>query len=109
VIAPSFGDIFSGNAIQNGLLTAIVSDEEASEIMGALERTPDLPLTVDLEEQTIVCGNRTYKFSIDPVRRTRLLNGWDDIALTESYRDQIAAFKSKDRDVRGWAVPHTGS
>jgi 3-isopropylmalate/(R)-2-methylmalate dehydratase small subunit len=109
VIAPSFGDIFSGNAIQNGLLTAIVTDEEASEIMAALERTPDLPLTVDLEEQTIVCGNRTYKFSIDPVRRTRLLNGWDDIALTESYRDRIAAFKSKDRDARDWAVPRVSS
>ena len=109
VIAPSFGDIFSGNAIQNGLLTAIVTDEEASEIMAALERTPDLPLTVDLEEQTIVCGNRAYKFSIDPVRRTRLLNGWDDIALTESYRDRIAAFKSRDRDARGWAVPRAGS
>ena len=105
VIAPSFGDIFSGNAIQNGLLTAIVTDEEASEIMAALERTPDLPLTVDLEEQTIVCGNRTYKFSIDSVRRARLLNGWDDIALTESYRDRIAAFKSKDRSARDWAVP----
>ena len=54
-------------------------------------------MTVDLEEQTIVCGNRTYKFSIDPVRRMRLLNGWDDIALTESYRDRIAAFKAADR------------
>src|SRR5690348_9255657 len=50
VIAPSFGDIFSGNAVQNGLLTAIVTDEEAAEIMAALERTPELPLTVDLEE-----------------------------------------------------------
>ena len=91
VIAPSFGDIFSGNAIQNGLLTAIVTDEEAAEIMAALQRTPELPVTVDLEQQTIVCGNRTYNFSIDPVRRMRLLNGWDDIALTESYRDRIAA------------------
>ena len=36
VIAPSFGDIFSGNAVQNGLLTAIVTDEEAAEIMAAL-------------------------------------------------------------------------
>jgi len=105
VIAPSFGDIFSGNAVQNGLLTAIVSDEEAAEIMEILTQTPDLPVTVDLEQQTIVCGNRTYKFTIDPVRRMRLLNGWDDIALTESYRDKIAAFKSKDQTMRPWAIP----
>ncbi len=107
VIAPSFGDIFSGNAIQNGLVTAVVTDDEAAEIMAALERTPELPLTVDLEEQTIVCGNRSYKFSIDPVRRTRLLNGWDDIALTESYRDRIASFKAQDRSARDWAIPRT--
>jgi 3-isopropylmalate/(R)-2-methylmalate dehydratase small subunit len=105
VIAPSFGDIFSGNALQNGLLTAIVTDEEAAEIMDSLNRTPELQLTVDLEQQTIVCGNRKYDFSIDPVRRTRLLNGWDDIAVTESYRDCVASFKQNDRKVRPWAAP----
>jgi 3-isopropylmalate/(R)-2-methylmalate dehydratase small subunit len=105
VIAPSFGDIFSGNAVQNGLVTAIVTDGEAAEIMAALDRTPELPVTVDLEQQTIVCGNQTFKFSIDPVRRMRLLNGWDDIALTENYRARIAAFKANDRVKRPWALP----
>ena len=105
VIAPSFGDIFSGNAVQNGLLTAIVTDAEAAEIMAALRDNPELPLTVDLEEQRIVCGNRTYSFAIDPVRRTRLINGWDDLALTDSFRDRIAAFKASDQAARPWAVP----
>ena len=77
--------------------------------MAALDRTLELPVTVDLEEQTIVCGNRTYKFSIDPVRRMRLLNGWDDIDLTESYRDRIGAFKENDRAKRPWAVPNANS
>ncbi len=105
VIAPSFGDIFSGNAVQNGLLTAIIADEEALEIMGELKRRPELPVTVDLEQQTIVCGNRTYHFAIDPVRRMRLLNGWDDIALTDNYRDRITAFKERDQREHPWAVP----
>jgi 3-isopropylmalate/(R)-2-methylmalate dehydratase small subunit len=105
VIAPSYGDIFSGNAVQNGLLTAIVSDDEAAEIMAALVRTPELPLTIDLDQQTILCGNQSYVFSIDPVRRMRLLNGWDDIALTESFRSQISAFKTSDRTRRPWAAP----
>ena len=108
VIAPSFGDIFSGNAVQNGLLTAIVTEAEAVEIMDTLQRTPDLALTVDLEQQTIVCGNSTYRFTIDPVRRTRLIKGWDDIALTESFRDRVAAFKSEDRARRPWAAPARG-
>jgi 3-isopropylmalate/(R)-2-methylmalate dehydratase small subunit len=105
VIAPSFGDIFSGNAVQNGLLTAMVSDREAAEIMAALERTPELAVTVDLERQTIVCGNRVFEFSFDPVRRMRLLNGWDDMALTESFRGRISAFKASDRKQRPWALP----
>jgi 3-isopropylmalate/(R)-2-methylmalate dehydratase small subunit len=105
VLAPSFGDIFSGNAVQNGLLTAIVTDAEAAEIIASLTQTPTLSVTVDLQQETIVCGNRTYKFAIDAVRRMRLLNGWDDIAVTESFRDRIAAFKAKDRAERPWSTP----
>ena len=105
VIAPSFGDIFSGNAAQNGLLTAIVSDGDAAAMTAELEASPERPLTVDLEAQTIRCGERTYSFAVDPVRRSRLLNGWDDVALTESFRDRIAAFRATDRRRRPWAAP----
>jgi 3-isopropylmalate/(R)-2-methylmalate dehydratase small subunit len=105
VIAPSFGDIFAGNAVQNGLLTAVVTEPEAAEIMGLLAKRPELPVSVDLEQQTILCGNRNYKFKIDPIRRTRLLNGWDDLALTENYRDRITAFKANDKIRRPWAMP----
>src|SRR5262249_2940405 len=105
VVAPAYGGIFAGNAVQNGPLAAIVSDDEAAAMIAALNALPDQALTVDLESQTIACGGRTYRFAIDPVRRTRLLNGWDDIALTESFRSQIAAFKAADRARRPWAVP----
>jgi 3-isopropylmalate/(R)-2-methylmalate dehydratase small subunit len=105
VIAPSFGDIFAGNAAQNGLLTAVVADEEAAALMRRIEETPDAPVTVDLEQQTIACGGDTLRFAIDPVRRTRLLNGWDDVAMTQSYMGEIAAFKTADRTRRPWARP----
>jgi 3-isopropylmalate/(R)-2-methylmalate dehydratase small subunit len=105
VIAPSFGDIFAGNAVQNGLLTATVGDNDAAEMMEFAARNPDLPLTVDLDQQSIIGGNRTYKFTIDPIRRMRLLNGWDDLAVTQSYRDRITAFKADDRVKRPWATP----
>ncbi len=72
--------------------------------MTALAGKPGFEMTVDLERQTIRCGDRTYTFSIDAVRRTRLLNGWDDIALTERYRDRIAAFVTGDRIRRPWAA-----
>jgi len=105
VVASSFGDIFAGNAVQNGLLTAIVLDEVAARLISQLITTPKTPVTVDLEQQTISCGNLNCGFSIDPVRRLRLLNGWDDIALTESFRDRISAFKAADRTSRPWAIP----
>jgi 3-isopropylmalate/(R)-2-methylmalate dehydratase small subunit len=105
VIAPSFGDIFAGNAVQNGLLTAVVTEPEAAEIMGLLAKRPELPVSVDLEQQTILCGNRNYKFRVDPIRRMRLLEGWDDLELTENYRDRITAFKANDRIRRPWATP----
>jgi 3-isopropylmalate/(R)-2-methylmalate dehydratase small subunit len=74
-------------------------------MMALLAQAPDLAVTVDLERQTIVCGQHTYNFAIEPVRRMRLLNGWDDLALTESYRERVKAFKADDRSRRPWAVP----
>ncbi len=105
VIAPSFGDIFSQNATKNGLLTAVVNDAESGALIAALSEEPAQPMTVDLEAQSIVCGGFHFHFAIDPARRTRLLNGWDDIDLTQSFRNQIAAFKAADRQRRPWALP----
>ena len=94
VIAPSFGDIFAGNSVQNGLLTAVVPDEHAAEIMATLAHAPELAVTVDLEQQTILCGNSSYRFAIDPVSRHRLLEGLDDIARALQHGDEIAAFEA---------------
>ena len=105
VIAPSFGDIFAQNAVKNGLLTAVVSDADLDELTAAVAADPQRPITVDLERQIIACGNREYAFAIDPVSRNQLINGWDDIDLTESYRTRIAGFMTEDHVRRPWAVP----
>jgi len=105
VIAPSFGEIFAGNAVQNGLLTAVASDDEAAALVAMLGENPNRLVTVDLEQQMIQCGDRSFHFAIEPVRRTRLLNGWDNIALTGSYIDKIAAFRRADCARRPWAAP----
>jgi 3-isopropylmalate/(R)-2-methylmalate dehydratase small subunit len=105
VIAPSFGDIFSQNATKNALLTAVVSEAESDALVEALTREPALAFAVDLEAQSILCGELRYQFTIDPARKTRLLNGWDDLDVTNSFREQITAFKAADRKARPWAVP----
>jgi 3-isopropylmalate/(R)-2-methylmalate dehydratase small subunit len=105
VIAPSFGDIFAQNAVKNGLLTAILPEADAAELATAIAGDPGQLVSVDLERQTILRGNRIYPFAVDPISRNQLLNGWDDIDLTESKRDRISAFRSEDLKRRPWALP----
>jgi 3-isopropylmalate/(R)-2-methylmalate dehydratase small subunit len=109
VIAPSFGDIFSQNATKNGLLTAVLSEAETGALLAALARGPSKTVTVDLVSQSIACGEFNCRFTIDPARRTRLLNGWDDFDITNSFRDQISNFKAADREARPWAIPSQAS
>jgi 3-isopropylmalate/(R)-2-methylmalate dehydratase small subunit len=104
VIAPSFGDIFASNAVNNGLLPAIVSEKNCEALLNGL-RDGALTATVDLEALTIWSANLVLSFTVDPVWRTKLLNGWDDIDLTQSYTAVIANFARADRERRPWAQP----
>src|SRR6516165_9724595 len=105
IIAPSFGDIFAQNAVKNGLLTAVLAEADVAELSAAVTADPQMPVTVDLEQQTISRGNRSFSFGIDPVSRNQLLNGWDDVDLTDSFREQVTAFRAADRERRPWAWP----
>lgn len=104
VIAPSFGEIFAGNSLSNGLLDARVSEAEADALIAELEGG-GRELTVDLETQTIESARGNIRFEIDPAAKLRLLNGWDDIQLTLSFADRIAAFQARDGQARPWAAP----
>jgi 3-isopropylmalate/(R)-2-methylmalate dehydratase small subunit len=105
VIAPSFGDIFAQNAVKNGLLTAVVTATDIVELAAAIPANPAQQMNVDLERQTISCANWSCAFTIDPISRNQLLNGWDDVDLTDNYRERIVAFKAKDRTARPWVMP----
>jgi 3-isopropylmalate/(R)-2-methylmalate dehydratase small subunit len=104
VVAPSFGDIFASNSVNNGLLPARVSEAEAEELIAALEQGVT-EVTVDLETQMVRAGNHVVSFAIDPVWRMKLLNGWDHLDLTVSYRAEIEAFAKRDAERRPWVVP----
>ena len=83
VIAPSFGDIFAQNSVKNGFLTAVLPEADVIELGAAIGADPEMTVTVDLEQQTIARGNRSFTFTIDSVSRNQLLNGWDDVDMTE--------------------------
>lgn len=104
VIAPSLGDIFKGNAVNNGLLPIALPEADCARLT-ELVRQGDGALSVDLEAQEIRCGTTVIGFAIDPVWRLKLLNGWDDIGLTASHAEAIAAFQTEDALRRPWAQP----
>jgi 3-isopropylmalate/(R)-2-methylmalate dehydratase small subunit len=105
VIAASFGDIFAQNSVKNGLLPATVSAADIAELTDMLKRNPEFAVTVDLETQTIACGNQSFGFSIAPSWREQLLNGWDEIDLTRSHQAKIDAFRHRRREAAPWVFP----
>ena len=108
VIAPSFGDIFASNAVKNGLLPARVSEKDLERLLAADGVQSARAINIDLENQTIVAGNLGIGFAIDPVWKTQLLNGWDDIDMTLSQSDEIRRFCAADQEARPWMAPRTG-
>jgi 3-isopropylmalate/(R)-2-methylmalate dehydratase small subunit len=105
VVAPSFGDIFASNAVKNGLLPATVDEADVESLVAALSSSDKPRLLVDLSECIVALNGRHMPFSIDTVRRLQLLNGWDDIDMTDRHRDRIAAYRVRRLSDAPWAWP----
>ncbi len=101
VIAPSFADIFAGNAARNGLLTVCLPRAEVDRLMELAG--VGHPLTVDLETQTVTTPFQDrFAFPVDPFVRQCLLDGLDAIAMTERQRAAIAAHEARIARERPW-------
>jgi 3-isopropylmalate/(R)-2-methylmalate dehydratase small subunit len=91
VVAPSFSDIFRSNCSKIGLLAVELPEEDVREL---IERAPD-PARIDLAEQTVTLpSGRVARFEIDEHVKQRLLNGWDEIALTENRMAEIEEYEA---------------
>ncbi len=97
LIAPSFGQIFLGNCLQNGLLAITLPPDQVDALMRRAEE--GTPFTVDLERQTI---NGDVRFEIGARARRMLLEGLDELGLTLALEPRIAAFQAADRARRPW-------
>ncbi len=95
VIAPSFSDIFSGNAFKNGILAVVLPQAAVDRLMEVAKTDP---IHVDLEHQTVTTPFQDrYEFAIDPFRKHCLLNGLDEVGLTLARADAIAGYESRAR------------
>ena len=104
VVAPSFGDIFAGNAVNNGLLPARVTPEDAEALLADLAGGP-VRAAVDLRAGTVTVGERSIAFDLDAGARDKLENGLDDIDLTRRHDDAIAAWRARLVRERPWLWP----
>ena len=103
VISPSFGDIFSSNAVNNGLLPARVSEADWDALNQAQSRKA--ATMIDLSAGTVTINNIQVSFSLEESWRVKLINGWDDIDLTQQHTADIAAFSDQRYQTASWAWP----
>ncbi len=103
VIAPNFGDIFFNNSLKNGLLPVRLPTADVDKLMAQLLAQRGAEIKVDLPGQTVTGpdGN-VYRFNIEPLSKTRLLRGLDELSHTGEYRDAIRAFEERHKKNYGW-------
>jgi len=99
VIAPSFGEIFLGNCLQNGVLAIKLPKESVGQLMTQAAEPASATFTIDLAAQKI---NGNIAFEIEPLKKRMLLEGLDAIGLTLTREAEIAAWQARDRAARPW-------
>lgn len=105
VIAPSFSDIFSGNAFKNGILTVELPQEQIDRLLEVAETDE---VHVDLESQTVATPFQDrFTFEIDPFRKHCLMNGLDEIGLTLSRDEAIAKHENLREQAMSWLTQGT--
>ena len=100
VIAPSFSDIFSGNAFKNGILTVVLPQEAVDRLMEVAKTDP---IAIDLEHQTVTTPFQDrFTFEIDPFRKHCLLNGLDEVGLTLARDAAIGTYEQQAAAAMPW-------
>ncbi|HRK52803.1 MAG TPA: 3-isopropylmalate dehydratase small subunit [Cyclobacteriaceae bacterium] len=92
VVSSFFADIFKNNALNNGLLPVVVSDEFLQTILKRISTNPSTPIIVDLENQTISFEEMEETFEINPYKKSCMINGYDDIDYLLSLKEDIQQF-----------------
>ncbi|MDN3644691.1 3-isopropylmalate dehydratase small subunit [Pontixanthobacter aestiaquae] len=105
VIAPSFSDIFAGNAFKNGILTVALPQEQINRLMDVAESDP---VTVDLETQTVTTPFQDrFTFEVDPFRKRCLSEGLDEVGLTLERDAAITDYEQRAAADMPWLANST--
>jgi len=103
IVAPSFADIFYNNCFKNGILPIVLPKEQVDLLMDDAQRGANAVVTIDLEKQEISGPDGgTLRFEIDAFRKHCLLNGLDDIGLTQQKADKIESYEARRQNAEPW-------
>ncbi len=103
LIGSSFGDVFVGNCMQNGIVPVVLAPAHVQALLSQLRARPGSSLTVDLPNQVVVdTAKAKYPFEIDAIRKRRLLEGLDDVGVTLQSKAKIEAFERAYLTRRPW-------
>jgi 3-isopropylmalate/(R)-2-methylmalate dehydratase small subunit len=105
VLSSRFGDIFRGNSGKQGLLSAVVAEDDIERIWAVIDDSPGIEITVDLAAQTATVGDLTVSFEVDAYTKWRLLEGLDDIGLTLRDEAAITEFETRRAAWRPKTLP----
>ncbi|USK69410.1 3-isopropylmalate dehydratase small subunit [Peribacillus asahii] len=95
VIAPSFADIFRNNCMKNGIVPIVLTEEQVAELMKKGVE-PGYELTIDLPTQKLFDQSGfEAEFEFHPYWKEMLINGWDEISITEQYEEQIKSYEQQ--------------
>ena len=108
LIAPSFGDIFFNNCFKRGLLPIRLPESDVDRLFAHLLPQPGATMTVDLPAQTVTAGSMSFGFDISGVQKMCLVQGLDEVSVTETHQDEIAAFESAYYREFPWLVNQLG-
>ncbi len=106
VIAPSFSDIFAGNAFKNGILTVALPQEQVDRLLEVAETDP---IAIDLEHQTVTTPFQDrFTFEIDPFRKHCLMGGLDEVGITLTHEDALVDYEKHLKAHKPWLARGTG-
>ena len=95
-IAPSFGDIFAGNALKNGFLPVVLPPATVAALLAALTASPGARLSIDLPRQIVRdTDGIEHAFEIDAFAKHCLVEGLDEIGFTLTHLPAIEAYEAR--------------
>jgi 3-isopropylmalate/(R)-2-methylmalate dehydratase small subunit len=96
VVSSFFADIFMNNALNNGLLPIVISDDLLKKLTNLVQNNPNTKVKIDLEKQTftILSTGDSVKFAINPYKKECLLKGLDDIDFLLNIKNLITGYEN---------------